>query len=215
MTEGGKIAVVILAAGASSRMGKPKQLLPVKGVPLLQRSVNAAVQFALSEGGGLSSLTSVFVVLGANASEIQAKIDFAHCRVLLNPNWQSGMSSSVILALTDIQNSLPEAPGVLLMMADQPWVTESVLADIVAKFKATGSPIVVSTFAAKGSDEKVPGPPAFFAKELFPELLQLEGDVGARKIVLAHPDRVTAIDFPLGAIDIDTEKDYLALLAAL
>jgi molybdenum cofactor cytidylyltransferase len=100
-------------------------------------------------------------------------------------------------------------------MGDQPWVTADVLANIIAKFSHTGAPIVVSSYCPHGADEKIPGPPAFFAKDLFAELLQLEGDAGARKVVMAHADAMASIDFALGAVDIDTEFDYASALAAV
>jgi molybdenum cofactor cytidylyltransferase len=215
ISNGGKIALVILAAGDSSRMGKAKQLLPINGVPLLQKAINAAVQL-MSAGRDRSSISfTTFVVVGANSDAIKEAIDFAQCRVLVNENWRSGMSSSITHALTHIQNNEPEALGVLLLMGDQPYVTDSVLAKVITEYERTGSPIVVSSYCARGSDEKIPGPPAFFARVLFPELLQLEGDAGARKVVLAHADTMAAVDFPLGAIDIDTETDYASLLVAL
>jgi molybdenum cofactor cytidylyltransferase len=215
MTEVGKVAVVILAAGNSSRMGSPKQLLPVNGKPLLQKPVEAALRLVSVGKGKTATTVIVFVVLGAYIDEIKSQIDFGSCQVLINENWQSGMSSSITLALTHIQINEPEVAGVLLVMGDQPYVTDTVLSEIIAKFEQTGAAIVVSSFCAKGTDEKIPGPPAFFAKELFPELLQLEGDAGARKVVLAHADQVVAIDFPLGAIDIDSDSDYAVLLQAL
>jgi molybdenum cofactor cytidylyltransferase len=214
MTDCRKLALVILAAGSSSRMGKPKQLLPFNGVPLLQVAVNAAVSLADSGSKHSSFEIIAFAVLGANSDQIRSEIDFGPCRQLLNDNWQSGMASSITLALTCIKKNEPDTCGVILMMADQPYVTDAVLAEIIGKVEQTGLPIVVSSYPARGSDEKIPGPPAFFAQELFPELLQLEGDAGARKVVLAHADRVAAIDFPLGAIDIDTEADYASVLQA-
>jgi molybdenum cofactor cytidylyltransferase len=214
MSESGTIAVVILAAGGSSRMGKPKQLLPIAGAPLLQRTVNAARGLRLLSHQAAADV-AVFVVLGAASDEIQAALDFEQCQILHNQKWQEGMSTSVVLAVNHIQNSMPEALGVLLVMSDQPWVSTEHLAKIIRQFKATGSPVVISSFFAKGEGETIPGPPAFFARKIFPELLLLEGDAGARKVVMAHFEEMAAVDFPLGAIDIDTEADYASLLAAI
>jgi molybdenum cofactor cytidylyltransferase len=214
MSEKGTIAVVILAAGNSSRMGKPKQLLPVGGKPLLQRPIDAARNISNAKEA-ISSAVSVFVVLGANSEEIRQAVDFDRCQLLENTGWPEGMSTSIVVALKCIQEQLPETIAVLLVMGDQPWVTESHLAKIIAKHESTGLPVVVSQFCAKGSDEKIPGPPALFARELFADLLKLEGDAGARAVVMANAARMATVDFPLGTIDIDTETDYASLLAAM
>jgi len=214
MTEEQPIAVVILAAGGSSRMGKPKQLLPIDGVPLLQKAVDAAKSFAADQAGQSAGTVKIYVVLGASSDEIKATLDFNGCTLLQNSDWQRGLAGSIILAIKEIDKTIPEASAVLLMMGDQPFVTGSVLGKISDTFDPAKAPIVVSSFCDRGTDQKIPGPPALFAREFFADLIKLEGDSGARSVVMAHQDRAFAVDFAMGAIDIDTESDYIAALSA-
>jgi len=210
------IALVILAAGAGKRMpgSVPKQLLPTReGMPLLQKTVNAA-QACLESMAGRGLSGRVLVVLGANSEAIKEQCDLGGCSVLVNDDWTSGMSSSIRLAINDLQKSEPEVAGVLLVVADQPGVSAAVLEAPIACFEKNGASLVVSSFKAAGSDTKTPGPPAFFAHEYFDELLALEGDVGARKVVLAHSDTMQTVDFPDGGLDIDTPSDYKSYLAS-
>jgi len=209
------IALVILAAGAGKRMQGPvpKQLLPTRdGMPLLQKTINAARACIKSMADrGLPG--GVLVVLGANSEAIKEHCDLSGCRVLMNDDWTSGMSSSIGLAIKELQTSQPDIAGVLLIVADQPGVSAAVLEAPIACFEKQGSVLVVSSFKSVDSDTKIPGPPAFFAREFFDELLQLEGDAGARKVVLAHGDKLETVDFPEGGLDIDTPSDYKSYLA--
>jgi molybdenum cofactor cytidylyltransferase len=202
----GNICVVILAAGGSQRLDRPKQLLPVNGRPLLQLSVDAAL--------GLGDDVPVFVVLGADYTKIRAEIDFGRARILLNYQWQSGMASSIRLAVDCIVNDLLEIGGVVLMMADQPYVSTAILRDLLKGAAQAGAPLAVSSFNAPDSAVKIPGPPAYFSVQFFPQLLQLQGDMGARAIVQSNLERAAIVDFARGAIDIDTEADYASLVAA-
>ena len=198
--------MVILAAGGSQRLGRPKQLLPFNGRPLLQISIDAAL--------GLGDDVPVLVVLGSGHEKIQAEIAFGRARILLNDQWQSGMASSIRLAVECIVNDLVEIGGVVLMMADQPYVSTAVLHDLLEGAAQAGAPLAVSSFSAPDSSKKIPGPPAYFAVEFFPQLLQLQGDMGARAIVQSNLERAAIVDFARGAIDIDTEADYASLVAA-
>ncbi len=197
-----QVIIVILAAGASTRMGRIKQLLPVNGVALLQKAVDAATSPLFS-----TNCQSI-VVLGANAGAIENAIDFKGCQILINNQWQSGMSSSIVCALSFIERNFSQVAGVILMLGDQPHVTDLILASIMEKQHLTDLPIVASAFTARPSGERISGPPAYFSREIFPELLQLKGDAGARKVIQAQSNRVATIDFSLGAIDIDCQSDY-------
>ncbi|MBU6455097.1 MAG: nucleotidyltransferase family protein [Cyanobacteria bacterium REEB67] len=199
------ICVAILAAGGSQRLGRPKQLLSVHGRPLLQGPIDAAL--------GLGDDIPVFVVLGADHEKIKGKIDFGRARVLFNDQWQSGMASSIRLAIECIVNDLVEIRGVVLMTADQPHVSTVVLRELVGAAAQTAAPLAVSSFSAPDSAKKIPGPPAYFAAEFFSQLLQLQGDTGARAIVQSNLERAAIVDFARGAIDIDTEADYASLVA--
>jgi molybdenum cofactor cytidylyltransferase len=187
------IAAILLAAGSSSRLGRPKQLLQYDGQTLLQRSLEAA---------NTSSLSPVILVLGADAETIQQQLHSIDVHVAVNANWKEGMASSIRLGIENLKNISSSAEGAIIMMCDQPFVTASLLNSLVDSHNNTGKPVVTCSYA------DTYGPPTFFHKSIFPELLQLKGDIGARSIVKQHADEVEAVVFPEGDVDVDTEADY-------
>ena len=186
----------MLAAGASSRMGKPKQLLPYNGKNLLQHAVQEAAN---------SNAAPVIVVLGANAGMLAKVIDEKNVCVIENMEWEEGMASSVRWGLNTLLKVEPEIDAVIFMVCDQPYISSSLLNDLIATQLKTGKLIVTSSYGASI------GPPALFHKHIFPELLQLKGDIGARKIIQQNSHKVAAVFFPKGNVDIDTKEDYEAL----
>ncbi|HXD79893.1 MAG TPA: nucleotidyltransferase family protein [Puia sp.] len=189
-----KIGVVILAAGASERLGRPKQLLRYKGKSLIRHSIAAALG---------SSASSCMVVLGAGYDEIVREVPTGlRVKILDNQNWKEGMSSSIRAAI----GADPGMEYGIFMVADQPFIESSVLDELIDTQKRTGKPIVVCEY-----DGSV-GTPAMFHRSIFPELLALKGDHGAKKVVLGHPDDCAKVPFPKGKIDIDTEDDYARLI---
>ena len=187
------IGIVILAAGSSSRLGKPKQLLQYNDRNLLQHTVEAAVY---------SNANSVIVVLGANEDLISKEIDKMNAHTIENKEWEEGMGSSVRIGLNTLQKISPLAEAVIFMVCDQPYVSSSLLNDLIYTQKETGKPIVTCNYG------EAIGPPALFHRSLFNELMQLKGDAGARKIIQQHSDEVATILFTKGKIDIDTKEDY-------
>lgn len=190
------IGLVILAAGASTRLGKPKQLLKYKGKNLLQNAIDAATG---------STVASVVVVLGANAADVSKNIDKSKTRVLVNTEWEEGMASSVRNGLNELLFSDPSTDAVIFLVCDQPHISSDVINNLVRSQRETGKPIVTCSYG------ETIGPPALFHKSLFPELMQLKGDAGARKIIKLHSHEVATVPFEKGNIDIDTEADYNAL----
>ena len=188
--------IVILAAGSSTRLGKPKQLLPYNDKNLLQQTVNAAVY---------SNANSVFVVLGASADLISKEIVKMNAHIIENKEWEEGMASSIRVGLNTLQKISPLAEAIIFMVCDQPYVSSSLLNDLIHTQRETGKPIVTCNYG------EAIGPPALFHKFLFNELMQLKGDAGARKIIQQHSDEVATILFTKGKIDIDTNEDYEAL----
>lgn len=156
--------------------------------------------------GAKANVGSVVVVLGANADLLAKEIDQQKAHVVLNKQYKEGMASSIVSGLNALINIAPSAEAVIVMVCDQPFVTASLLNDLITAYADTNKPIVTCSY------ENTFGPPTLFHKSIFPELLQLEGDVGARKIVQQHPDDVGVVLFPKGNIDIDTEADYEKLL---
>jgi molybdenum cofactor cytidylyltransferase len=191
-----KIGAIILAAGSSSRLGKPKQLLIFENESLLERAIKAAQN---------AEVDQLVVILGDNVDEIQSKIDLSSRKVLINHNWSSGMASSMQLGLRYlIENYNLEA--VLLLLCDQPYTIADVLNSIIKAYKESGKGIIASKY------QNTLGVPALFDKRYFDEMLSLKSTEGAKKIILSHVEDTVTIDFPLGAIDIDTVADYEKLI---
>ena len=189
-------AIVVLAAGMSSRLGSPKQLLAYQGKSLLQHAVNMALQ---------TTMRPVVIVVGANSDLVKKEIEGMEVVVVNNLAWQEGMASSLRCGLAAVQKMNGDANGIIFMVCDQPYVSTSLLNDLINKQRETGKPIVASNYG------EAIGPPVLFYENIFQELLQLKGDTGARKIIQQHGDEVAAVLFPKGRIDIDTLADYDAL----
>lgn len=189
-------AVVVLAAGTSSRLGSPKQLLIYQGKSLLQHATAAAVQ---------TNLQPVVIVVGADSDALSEQGKERNYYVVENKDWKEGMASSLRCGVTAVQQIAPAADGVILMVCDQPYVTTSVLNGLIQAQHQTGLPVVASNYG------NMLGTPALFHKSLFTELMELTGDTGARSIIRRYEELVATIAFPKGIIDIDTQKDYEAL----
>lgn len=190
-------AIIVLAAGISSRLGQPKQLLLYRGKGLLRHVVDIAKNV---------NAHPVIVVLGANSQLTSAEITTdENMYKIINENWSEGISSSIRCGLHALQQIAPSSAGVIFTVCDQPFITASFLNKLVEVQKETAKPIVAATY------ENTVGTPALFQKTYFPELLALRGDAGAKTIIRQHTASVAAVPFPKGEIDIDTEADYKAL----
>lgn len=187
--------IIILAAGASSRMGQPKQQLMYEGKTLLQRSVEAALQVQNAH---------IIVVLGANYEIINESIQEQRVRIVYNPDWASGMSSSIIAGL---QAFLDEdtIDDVLIMLCDQPYVDAGVLNKLINLKPAQKNYVIACKYGSSA------GVPALFSRGYFDELLALNGQDGAKKVLLRHADKLLIHEFKKGSIDIDTPDDYQQL----
>jgi len=188
--------IVILAAGASTRLGKPKQLLQYHGKTLLNHAVNEAIN---------AKADAVVVILGKNADLFKNEIDNEKVRVAINKNWEEGMASSVRLGLDTLLKIKPYMDAVIFMVCDQPYISSLILNELITAQQKTTKQIVTCNYG------ETIGPPALFHKKYFRELAKLKGDVGARNIIQQNMNDVTTILFPEGKIDIDTEEDYEAL----
>jgi molybdenum cofactor cytidylyltransferase len=185
--------IVILAAGASTRLGKPKQLLQYRGKTLLAHAINEAVN---------SNADAIVVILGKNADQFKKEIDDRKVRVAVNSSWEEGMASSLRLGLGTLLNDKPYIDAVIFMVCDQPHVLSSILNDLIITQQKTTKQIVTCNYG-----DSI-GPPALFHKKYFKDLMKLSGDTGARKIIQENMNDMTTILFPEGEIDIDTEEDY-------
>lgn len=193
----GIYGIIMLAAGTSSRLGKPKQLLQYKGETLLQQGL----QIAIATG-----MQPIVTVLGANAEMVLKSVGNKDVSFVINKAWAEGMASSIHCGMEELLKIAPQVDGVVIMVCDQPFVTAKLLADLAEKHRFTRKPIIASSY--NGSI----GTPALFDTTIFALLQSLKGDVGAKKIMQANPDWVEEIEFPLGEIDIDTNGDYELLL---
>jgi len=191
--------IVILAAGASTRLGRPKQLLPWQGKTLLQHAVQSA----------LSITTQPVVVTGASADQLVAGLNHHQVQVVFNPEWQQGIASSIHCGLQALLNRTPMPDQVIFMVCDQPFVTAGLLLELINERQNTRKAIVASAYGG------TLGIPALFDKSLFPQLLDLQGDMGAKKVIQQHIEEVASVAFPEGAFDIDTDAEYEELVKKL
>lgn len=186
----------MLAAGTSARLGKPKQLLPYNGQSLLQYQIQVAAD---------ANAGPTVVVLGAYAELLKNQIEHNNVHLVVNAEWAEGMASSIRCGVKCLTEINPSAEGAILMVCDQPYVNVPLLNDLITAHQKTGKPIITCSYG------NTFGPPTLFHKCMFPELLQLEGDVGARNVIRQHAGDVEVILFPEGSLDVDTEADYLKL----
>lgn len=191
------MGTVILAAGASKRMGEPKQLLKWGDSTLLEEAIKKALQLKTDE---------VIVVLGANYIGIKSAIKQYPITILNNTDWQEGLGKSIAYAAKHINASTPGLKGVLFVLADQPFVSVTYLNDILRVFKTCKSKIV----ATKYSGNKV-GVPVVFDSFYLPELEKLTGDNGAKSILKTHQDMLKTLTPDFENKDIDTKTDYKEL----
>jgi molybdenum cofactor cytidylyltransferase len=188
------VAAVVLAAGGSSRMGRPKQLLPWRGKTLLRHTAEVALE---------AGCTPVVVVLGALADRFRSDLDVLPVTVVENPDWEYGPGTSIQKGLAAVES----ADAVVFLVCDQPLVDAAHVRRLVDAHRATGRPMVASEYAG------TIGVPALFARACFPELEMVAPTAGAKQVLGRHPKAVAAVPFPGGTHDIDTPADYERLTA--
>lgn len=193
-----KTGIIILAAGSSSRLGRPKQLLDYKGKTLLQNVINEALA---------TNCRPVIVVLGAHAKEIASQHQHDQVSLVINESWEDGMASSVITGLSSMIKNNSEIEGIIVAVADQVFIKKSNFNNLIEKGQETGKNIIASTYA------ETIGTPVLFKKDYFEALLSLKGAEGAKKILNRYPHEVETVVFEQGEIDIDTETDYNNLIS--
>ena len=185
--------VIVLAAGASTRFGSPKQLVRLNGRPLLHLAVSRAVAVAGQ---------AVTVVLGANAAGLAPLLRHTPATVVINRDWAEGMGSSVRAGVAAVPAT---ADAAMLMLADQPAITPEDLRRLVATWRRQPQCIVAAHYSG------TTGVPAIFPREDFAALSALRGDSGARALLRQGGGRVVRVPLQSAAIDIDTPEDLLNL----
>jgi len=179
----------VLAAGASRRMGQPKQLLAVGGEALLERVAAAA---------SASRLDEVVVVLGAGAEAVRRAVALGRARVVVNERHEQGMSTSLRAGIAALDATVERA---VVILGDQPDVTPAVIDELLDRHQTTGLP------AAALSAGGVLQPPVVLSRELWPELESMQGDVGARALLRSRPERVAVVTTDRPPADLDTPED--------
>jgi molybdenum cofactor cytidylyltransferase len=185
-----RVAAVVLAAGASTRLGEAKQLLDIDGKCLVRHVVDTAAAAACSP---------IVVVVGAQAGSVLEALAGSEAHAVENPEWREGIAGSLrcgILALP------AQVDAAIVLLCDQPAVSPALLQTLVATQRNTGKSIVACRW------DDTAGPPALFLRERFPALLTLSGDAGARSILRNAGDGAALVDFPDGALDVDTPAHW-------
>lgn len=193
-----KTGAVILAAGSSSRLGSPKQILQFRGQSLLRRAALAALDAGCSP---------VIVVTGASAELSRRELDGLGVRETFNPHWETGMASSIAAGLEGLISADADAAAAVFLLCDQPHVTASLLSGLVEAHHATGRPVIASTYGGSF------GVPALFSRALFAELARLEGGAGAKQVIKRHVSEACFLPFGGGEVDVDTPDDLSRLRA--
>ncbi|SIS74018.1 molybdenum cofactor cytidylyltransferase [Zobellia uliginosa] len=187
-----RIAILILAAGSSSRMGKPKQLLPWHDTTLLGHAIRTAKA---------SKAIRALTVLGANAKKIRTETTEAFA-FTENTAWESGMGSSIAHGAASLMASDKDIEGILIMLADQPLIKESYLNLLIDHSIRHKDKIIATTYKHRA------GVPALFPKPYFEALLKLNKDFGAKQLLQEEENQVIRLSAGQNIIDIDTSEDY-------
>ena len=186
-------AIVILAAGSSSRFGSAKQLLHFNNKTLLQHVIDEAID---------SGAEPVIVVTGANADEVEKEIKNKKVEFVFNKSWKEGMASSIVAGVKKAITLINDIEKIIITVSDQPFVSSTLFKQLYQTQEKNVQQIVACSYA------NTIGTPVLFTQNYFDALMSLQGEEGAKKILKANNSDVTTIDFPQGAIDIDTQKDY-------
>ncbi len=185
------VSAVIIAAGNSSRMGAPKQLLEVDGEALLLRTFRAVAA---------SGADPIAVVLGAGAETVRSRVPLAKALIVVNPDWPTGMASSICAGLRALERLHPGIDAVLLTPCDLPGISGKAIAGLIGAHRSPAQ-IVASLYGGRL------GAPAVFGRDHFPALLALKGDSGARSLLNSRSAHVTAVETPELGFDLDTPAD--------
>jgi molybdenum cofactor cytidylyltransferase len=189
-------AALVLAAGASTRMGRPKQVLPYGDGTLVSNAVKQAK---------LARFERVLVVVGARAELVERAVADLGAEIVLNDEWETGMGSSIFAGLQQLETSGPRVAALAILLADQPGVTAAHLSQMRRLFEDGSAPVVAAEYDGGY------GVPAIFGVELFPDLASLPASLGARHLLRSSRFAITGFAIPEAAIDIDTPADFAAL----
>ena len=188
--------IVVLAAGSSTRLGTPKQLVVFQGYTLIRRAVDIS----------LGVTNKLVVVIGAQAEKVHEELQGLPLIIARNKNFEEGIASSIRLGLNTLIENFETVQAVIFIVCDQPHLSSHLLTQLIQSAEQTGNGIVACTYS------DTVGIPVLFRENYFNEILTLTGDMGAKKIIYDHMADVVTIDFPAGNIDIDTPEDLNAVM---
>lgn len=187
-----KIGAVILAAGSSSRLGSPKQILQFQGKTLLENAIEAALN---------AHCFPVVVVLGAFEEKVSKVIELNNVEVVYNKEWEKGIGTSISAGVKFLTATC-DTDALIITVCDQPYLSTEVLNQLTRTFATKKADIIASTY------QGTVGVPALFSSKTYQALLNLEGNEGAKKLILSSRFQLKSIDFPAGSVDIDTPQDF-------
>lgn len=195
-SENRSVGAILLAAGSSSRLGQPKQLLRWQGKTLLRNAATAAL---------VSRADPIVVVLGSRPELVTPELADLPVHIGINPDWEQGMGSSLTFGLQTLEAMASESlDAVLVLLCDQPLVTVAHLRSILERYAAEGKPVVASAYSADAL-----GPPCLFSRAFFPKLRALSPAQGARALLgKLTSDECSRVSFPEGLQDVDTPEDW-------
>lgn len=197
----GPVAGILLAAGTSSRMGSNKLLFELDGESVLRRAARRAL------AGGLSPLLAV---LGHQEDRARRELAGLDCGVVVNPDYETGMGSSLKAGIAAVP---PECQAALVLLADMPFVTPEMMAALIARYRASQAPLVVSSY--DGDAEEIIAPPMLYDRALFTEILAMAGGRCGKQVVKRHRQEAEVLDWPAAALaDVDVPEDYARVRAA-
>ena len=189
--------IVVLAAGNSSRLGEPKQLLQYQDKSLIQHVVEVAIEAIHSP---------VIVVTGSNSDLIANELNGYTIHSIYNIDWQEGMASSIRSGLKKLIELHEPVQGVVFLVSDQPFVTTQLILNLIDKAESSQKGIIASSY------DNIVGTPVLFNQKYFDSLFELTGSEGAKKLLKRFKNDAASVPFPLGGVDIDTQDDYRKLL---
>ena len=190
------LAAIVLAAGASTRLGQPKQLLELQGKPLVVRACEAVL------GAGIKN---IIVVVGAHADRVRAILAKQPVHIVENPVWAEGMGASIRAGIATVAG---DTDGALIALCDQPYFSAQAVEKLLAAWDATDTPdaIVAARYAGRA------GVPAIFGRDYFAQLRALAGAEGAKRILSDNARNLRPVDLPELAVDVDTPEDWARIV---
>ncbi len=197
-----KLGILIVAAGRSSRLGHPKQLVEYQGVPLLQRIIGTAKRLCLAN---ISS--KIVCILGHDSDKVIKKINLDSVEVIINNSWQRGMGTSIALGTTSLSSSVD---GLLILLCDQFLLNHDDLERIVSQWNSHPEKIVATAYFENKQRNGVYGVPAIFPNQYFSDLAKLKNK-GARELIEKNKDNVISVEIENVCVDLDTPDDLRQL----